>query len=812
MATTTTDLTFDVTGMSCAACAGRAERALAAVPGAQDARVNFATGQARLSLDGASLTDVTQALTRAGYPAATTVMQIEVDGMTCASCAGAVERTLAKAPGVLDAQVNLATRRATVTALVGAVTAQDLAQRVTDNTSYTASAEPSAPQEDRTAAEQHALGRDTAIAAALTLPVFIMEMGGHVIPGMAAAIDGSIGRTASWLIQFVLVTLVLIGPGRRFFVHGIPSLLRGAPEMNALVALGAAAAWTYSTVALFAPGLLPAGTQAVYFEAAAVIVTLILLGRWLEARARGRAGAAIRSLAGLRPQSAQVERDGVATEIATDAIVVGDIVIVRPGERLPVDGTVLTGSGWVDESMITGEPAPVEKKPGRSVTGGTVNGESALRVRAQAVGAQTVLAGIVRLVQDAQGAKLPIQALADRVVRWFVPAVLVVAALTVAAWLVFGPTPALTYALVAGVSVLIIACPCAMGLATPVSVMVGTGRAADLGVLFRRGDALQRLSDATVIAFDKTGTLTLGASDLTALTVAPGQDEGRVLAQIAAVEGASEHPLARAIVKAAKARGLTVPAATQVTALTGMGVRGVVDGAVVFVGAPRLMVQEGIDISALRQAADQIAASAQTPVFAVIDGMAVAVLGLSDPVKPNAAKTIAALKARGLRTALITGDAQSVADAVGASLGIDTVVAEVRPEGKVAALDDLRRAGDTLVFVGDGINDAPALAAADVGIAVGTGTDVAIETADVVLMSGDLAGVGTALNLSRATLRNIRQNLFWAFAYNVALIPVAAGALYPFTGMMLSPMLAAGAMAASSVLVVSNALRLRRAG
>ena len=812
MAATTTDLTFDVTGMSCAACAGRAERALAAVPGAKDARVNFATGQARLSLDGASLTDVTQALTRAGYPAATTVMQIEVDGMTCASCAGTVERTLAKAPGVLDAQVNLATRRATVTALVGAVTAQDLAQRVTDNTSYTASAEPSAPQEDRTAAEQHALGRDTAIAAVLTLPVFIMEMGGHVIPGMAAAIDGSIGRTASWLIQFVLVTLVLIGPGRRFFVHGIPSLLRGAPEMNALVALGAAAAWTYSTVALFAPGLLPAGTQAVYFEAAAVIVTLILLGRWLEARARGRAGAAIRSLAGLRPQSAQVERDGVATEIATDAIVVGDIVIVRPGERLPVDGTVLTGSGWVDESMITGEPAPVEKKPGRSVTGGTVNGESALRVRAQAVGAQTVLAGIVRLVQDAQGAKLPIQALADRVVRWFVPAVLVVAALTVAAWLVFGPTPALTYALVAGVSVLIIACPCAMGLATPVSVMVGTGRAADLGVLFRRGDALQRLSDATVIAFDKTGTLTLGAPDLTAFTVAPGQDEDRVLAQIAAVEGASEHPLARAIVKAAKARGLTLPAATQVTALTGMGVRGVVDGAVVFVGAPRLMVQEGIEINALQEAANQIAASAQTPVFAVIDGVAVAVLGLSDPVKPNAAKTIAALKARGLRTALITGDAQSVADAVGASLGIDTVVAEVRPEGKVAALDDLRRAGDTLVFVGDGINDAPALAAADVGIAVGTGTDVAIETADVVLMSGDLAGVGTALNLSRATLRNIRQNLFWAFAYNVALIPVAAGALYPFTGMMLSPMLAAGAMAASSVLVVSNALRLRRAG
>ncbi|WP_386684680.1 heavy metal translocating P-type ATPase [Loktanella sp. R86503] len=809
---TPADLTFDVTGMSCAACAGRAERALSELPGMRDARVNFATGQARLSLDGASLTDVTQALTRAGYPAATAQIQIEVDGMTCASCAGTVERTLAKAPGVLDAQVNLATRRATVTALVGAVTAQELAQRVTGNTNYTASAEPAAPQEDRTAAEQHALARDTAIAAALTLPVFIMEMGSHVIPGMAAAIDGSIGRTASWVIQFVLVTLVLIGPGRRFFVHGIPSLLRGAPEMNALVALGAGAAWIYSTVALFAPGLLPAGTQAVYFEAAAVIVTLILMGRWLESRARGRAGAAIRALAGLRPQSAQVERDGAAMEIATDAIVVGDIVIVRPGERLPVDGTVLTGSGWVDESMITGEPAPVEKKPGRSVTGGTVNGESALRVRAQAVGAQTVLAGIVRLVQDAQGAKLPIQALADRVVRWFVPAVLAVAMLTVAAWLLFGPAPALTYALVAGVSVLIIACPCAMGLATPVSVMVATGRAADLGVLFRRGDALQRLSDATVIAFDKTGTLTLGAPDLTALTVTPGRDEDRVLAQIAAVEAASEHPLARAIVKATKARGLTVPDAAQVTALTGMGVRGVVDGAVVIVGAPRLMAQEGIDISALQNAADQIAALAQTPVFAAIDGVAVAVLGLSDPVKPNAAKTIAALKARGLRTALITGDAQSVADAVGASLGIDTVVAEVRPEGKVAALDNLRRTGGTLVFVGDGINDAPALAAADVGIAVGTGTDVAIETADVVLMSGDLAGVGTALNLSRATLRNIRQNLFWAFAYNVALIPVAAGALYPFTGMMLSPMLAAGAMAASSVLVVSNALRLRRAG
>ena len=805
---TATPLSFDISGMSCAACAGRAERALAGVPGARDASVNFATGQGRLTLDGAAVTDVTAALGAAGYPAVTAVQDLQIDGMTCAACAGRVERALIAAPGVVEAHVNLATGTATVTTLVGAVSLPALVQRVAD-AGYTASAEAAAPQEDRGEAERHALGRDTVVAAALTLPVFVMEMGSHLIPGMAAAIDASIGRPTAWLIQFVLVTLVLIGPGRRFFVHGIPALLRGAPEMNALVALGAGAAWTYSTVAVFLPQLLPPGTQAVYFEAAAVIVTLILLGRWLEARARGRAGAAIRALAGLRPDTAQVERDGVATEIATESIAVGDIVVVRPGERVPVDGTILTGKGWVDESMITGEPDPVEKRPGRAVTGGTVNGTAVLRVRAQAVGAQTVLAGIVRLVQDAQGAKLPIQALADRVVRWFVPAVLVVAALTVVAWLALGPQPALTHALVAGVSVLIIACPCAMGLATPVSVMVGTGRAADLGVLFRRGDALQVLSAATVVAFDKTGTLTQGKPELTSFTVAPGRDEGEILARIAAVEAASEHPLARAIVAAAKARKLDPLTATEVTALTGMGVSGKVDGAEVVVGAQRLMDERGIDLSALAGSAPT---DARTPVYAAIDGVAVAVMGLSDPVKPDAAATVKALQEKGLRVALITGDATATARAVARTLGIDDVVAEVRPDGKVAALDRLRGPDDTLVFVGDGINDAPALAAADVGIAVGTGTDVAIETADVVLMSGDLSGVLKALTLSRATLRNIRQNLFWAFGYNVALIPVAAGLLYPVTGLLLSPMLAAGAMAASSVLVVSNALRLRRAG
>ena len=485
------------------------------------------------------------------------------------------------------------------------------------------------------------------------------------------------------------------------------------------------------------------------------------------------------------------------------------MIIVRPGERIAADGEVTSGRSFVDEAMLTGEPLPVEKLAGVRVTGGTVNGTGALTFRATAVGEDTVLAGIVRMVQDAQGAKLPIQAAVDRVVRWFVPAVLGIAVLTVVAWLTFGPDPALGLALVAGVSVLIIACPCAMGLATPTSVMVGTGRAAELGVLFRRGDALQRLQEVRTIVFDKTGTLTEGRPELTDLSVGEGFEENDVLRLVASVEAMSEHPIAEAIVRAAELRGLDLSGVRGFESITGLGARATVDGRTVLVGASRLMQRDGIATTAMDRAAAAIGAGGRTPLFVAIDGSLAATIGVADPVKSSASDTVSKLKGRGLRVALVTGDARATADAIAQELGIDLVTAEVMPDGKVAAIEQFREQGP-VAFVGDGINDAPALAAADIGVAMGTGTDVAIETADVVLMRGDPAGVLRAVDVSQRTMRNIRQNLFWAFAYNTALIPVAAGVLWPLTGMLLSPMLAAGAMALSSVFVLSNALRLTR--
>ena len=734
-----------------------------------------------------------------------TELSFDIEGMHCASCVGRIEKALVATPGVHDVHVNLATERASLRsagpdaqALIGVLAAAG----------YKAKEHRSADTEIRdNSAQLAALTRLTWISAALTLPVFVLEMGGHLVPAFHHWIAATIGQQASWLLQWVLITVVLVWPGRVFFTQGIPQLLRGAPDMNSLVALGAAAAYLFSVISLFLPGLLPAGTQAVYFEAAGVIVTLILLGRVFEARAKGRTGAAIRKLAGLRPRTARVERDGKLADLAIDKIVRGDLVHVASGERIAVDGEVAEGSSWVDESMITGEPMPVEKGAGDRVTGGTLNGTGAFTFRATAVGQDMVLSQIIAMVEDAQATKLPIQDLLNRITAWFVPLVLAVAALTFAVWLAVGPSPSLSYALVAGISVLIIACPCAMGLATPTSIMVGTGRAAELGVLFRKGDALQMLQEVSVVAFDKTGTLTEGKPRLTRIETAPGVEVDRVLALVAAAERDSEHPIARAIVAAATERGLTLPAARGFRALTGQGIRAEVDGHEVLVGADRLFAGEGIALDALPSLDDLPGA---TVFYVAIDGEAAAVLGVTDPIRATTKAVIAALQARGLQVAMLTGDGQATADHVGRTLGIDHVLAGLMPDGKVGAVADLRGRG-TVAFVGDGMNDAPVLAAADVGVAVGSGTDVAIEAADVVLMSGGVDGVLRAFDISRATMRNIRQNLFWAFGYNVLLIPVAAGLLYPLTGMLLSPALAAGAMALSSVFVVTNALRLRRA-
>ncbi|MCC7151239.1 MAG: copper-translocating P-type ATPase [Rubrivivax sp.] len=805
-------ISLPIEGMTCASCVGRVEAALAKVEGVGSVAVNLATERADIRPAGpVDRMALIQAVQKAGYAVPARSVELAIEGMTCASCVGRVERALAAVPGVEQAVVNLASERATVRgnaavdALLAAIAKAGYDARSVDGTLQ--GSEDLAQKKD---AERAQLERDLVIGAALALPVFVLEMGSHLIPAMHEWVMATLGMRTSWILQFVLTTLVLAFPGRRFYVKGFPLLARLVPDMNSLVAVGTAAAYGYSVVATFAPGWLPAGTVNVYYEAAAVIVVLILLGRLLEARAKGRTSAAIKRLVGLQPRVAHVLREGRTVDVPIDQVRVDDLVQVRPGERIPVDGELTEGTSFVDESMITGEPIPVEKNAGSAVVGGTVNQTGAFTLRASAVGAQTMLAQIIRMVEEAQGSKLPIQAVVDKVTMWFVPAVMAAAGLTFLTWLVFGPAPALSFALVNAVAVLIIACPCAMGLATPTSIMVGTGRGAEIGVLFRKGEALQSLKDARVVAVDKTGTLTEGRPVLTDLEVAAGFARADVLARVAAVEARSEHPIARAIVAAATHEGLTLPAAGAFESITGMGVRALAGGLRVEVGADRWMHALGLDVTGFAPTATRLASEGKSPMYAAIDGRLAAIIAVADPIKPSTPTAIDALHRLGLKVAMVTGDNRRTAEAIARQLGIDEVVAEVLPAGKVDALQRLRATHGPVAFVGDGINDAPALAAADVGLAIGTGTDVAVESADVVLMSGNLQGVPNAIALSRATLGNIAQNLFWAFGYNTALIPLAAGVLYPAYGLLLSPVFAAGAMALSSVFVLGNALRLRR--
>ena len=798
----TQSIRFQLEGMSCASCVARAERVLGAVDGVESAHVNLGTESAEVRFEApATVAGMAAALARAGYPARQRQVVLAVEGMTCAACTGRVERVLRAQAGVAEASANLVTRAATVT-LWGEAEAGALAAAVT-RLGFQARPMAESGGHDA-AAEERALWRDAGIAGGLTLPVFVAEMGGHLVPAFHHWLHGKIDMQALWIAEFFLVTLVLIWPGARFFRKGIPGLLRGSPDMNSLVAMGAGAAWGWSALVTFAPGLIPPASRAVYFEAAAVIVTLILIGRSLEARARGRAGAAIARLVALQPKTARrLSPDPVEVPIA--ALMAGDRVQVRPGERVPVDGVVVTGASTVDEAMLTGEPLPVAKGPGDALTGGTVNGTGGLVMEVRAVGAATVLARITAMVAEAQGGKLPVQALVDRITLWFVPVVMALAALTFAVWLAFGP--GLAQALVAAVSVLIIACPCAMGLATPVSILVGTGRAAELGVLFRKGEALQRLEAVRRVAFDKTGTLTLGKPVVQAVHALQGLDPDQLLALAAAVERGSEHPLAGAVLAEAARRGVTVAEASGFQAHPGEGAEAVVAGKGVRVGSARMF-------GPLEAGLAQTCSAAQTQGQGVLlvgrGETAEAAIVVADPVKPTAAETVRALHSMGLEPVMITGDAKATAEAVAAQLGIMSVHSEIMPAQKAEVVQSLGRdkTGGT-IFVGDGLNDAPALAIADVGIAMGTGTDVAIEAGDVVLMRGDPAGVTRAIGLSRAVMRNIRQNLFWAFGYNALLIPVAAGVLVPFGGPQLSPMLGAGAMALSSVFVLTNALRLR---
>ncbi|OQM73916.1 heavy metal translocating P-type ATPase [Manganibacter manganicus] len=806
-------LSIPVEGMTCASCVSHVEKAIAKLPDVAKVSVNLATERADVAFTGKpDAAVIVRAIEGAGYGVRETTVELGVAGMTCASCVAHVEKAVNAVPGVETATVNLATERVSVRYRAGVASLEDIeaAIRGAGYEPHRIEGKASTDRErEAREREMNGLRRSLLIAAVLTLPVFVIEMGSHLVPAIHDLVMNTIGTQTSWLIQFVLTTAVLFGPGRLFFKRGVPAMLRGTPDMNALVMVGTSAAWGYSVVATFAPQVLPAGTANVYYEAAAVIVTLILLGRYLEAKAKGRTSEAIKRLVRLQPKTARVERDGQTIEVSLSEVRTGDIVQARPGEQVPVDGEVVEGSSYVDESMITGEPVPVAKQAGAEVVGGTINKTGAFSFRATKVGADTMLAQIIRMVEEAQGSKLPIQAQVDKVTAWFVPAVMAVAAITFLVWLVFGPSPALTFALVNAVAVLIIACPCAMGLATPTSIMVGTGRAAELGVLFRKGEALQSLRDVAMVALDKTGTLTKGRPELTDLTPSAGFEHDEVLALVAAVEAKSEHPIATATVAAAEERGLQIGTPESFDAVPGYGVAATVGGRHVAVGADRYMEKLGHDVAAFAGEAARLGGEGKSPLYAAIDGRLAAVIAVADPIKETTPEAIRALHDLGLKVAMITGDNRATAQAVARQLGIDEVVPEVLPDGKVTAIHALRSGDRKVAFVGDGINDAPALAEADVGLAIGTGTDVAIESADVVLMSGDLRGVVNAIALSKATIRNIKQNLFWAFAYNAALIPVAAGVLYPVSGTLLSPVLAAGAMALSSVFVLSNALRLK---
>lgn len=805
-------LTLRVTGMTCAACTSRVERVVSKVDGVQNPRANLITGS--VTVDGVpDPAEMATRIQKAGFGVETVSTQLALQGMSCASCVARVERILSKLPGVRGVQVNLTDESARIEHLEISGIEARLAQAATKG-GFPARALRDSDRSERQAqkvADQVGLLRAFFVALLLTLPVFVSEMGGHVFPSFHHWLHGFFGLRILWIGQFVLTTAVLFGPGWRFFRAGVPALLHRAPDMNSLVVLGAGAAWAYSTVATFAPGLLPAATRAVYFEAAAVIVTLILLGRWLEARAKGQTGAAIARLAGLQTRVARVQRGDAFVELPVEEIAVGDLIDLRAGERVAVDGEVTQGQSWLDESMISGEPVPVDKTLGDVLIAGSVNGAGLIQYRATHVGADTVLARIIRMVEDAQGAKLPIQAVVDRITRVFVPVVLGLALVTALVWALVGPEPRLTHALIAAVSVLIIACPCAMGLATPVSIMVGTGRGADHGILFRRGDALQALEGVTLVAFDKTGTLTQGRPELVQVQCAPEWTGENALTLAAALESSSEHPLARAILGVAQLQGVTLPIAEAVEVLPGFGIAGTVAGQSILLGSGRLMQERAIGLGGLADRAESAARRGETPMFLAVDGQIAAVLCVADPIKPGAPEAVSALQARGLQVAMVSGDTQLTAQAVADKLGITDVHAEALPQDKLAAIQTFQAAGHKVAFVGDGINDAPVLAAADVGIAMGTGTDVAMDAAEVVLMQGDPRLVAGAVDLSTHVLRNIRQNLFWAFAYNSVLIPVAAGALYPAFGLLLSPMLGAAAMALSSVFVVTNALRLRNA-